>query len=137
MQSKNTNGLVKDFLTGRMVKGFIPDPAVPGQYLCHEDCCGKPTGHHNYAVCWEHTSEAFRENRAAVEQRDLFDREFMVALKICDPPSVSSSRVRIEIVMSGAAVRKARELHAVRNRRPLLGERRATGCGELNLGEIS
>jgi hypothetical protein len=49
---------------------------------------------------------------------------------------VSSSRVSVEIVMQGATVRKARELHAMRNRQPLIGERRASGCGELYLGEI-
>ena len=113
------SGLVKDFLTGRMIKGFIPDPAHPGQYLCNEDGCGKPTGHHNYAVCWEHTPEPFRPLRAQVEHADKYDREF------------------IEIVMQGESVRQARELRAIRNRKPMMGERRATGCGELDLGEIS
>jgi hypothetical protein len=130
------NGYVTDFMTGKRVKGFIEDPARPGKYLCNEDGCGKPTGHHNYAVCWEHTAEPFREHRAAVEHADRYDREFMAALRIAEPPSVSSSRVSVEIVMQGATVRKARELHAMRNRQPLIGERRASGCGELYLGEI-
>jgi len=38
--------------------------------------------------------------------------------------------------MQGATVRKARELHAMRTRKPLMGERRATACGEIDLGEI-
>jgi hypothetical protein len=137
MDSQPINdGYVTDFMTGKRIRGFIEDPTAPGKYLCNVDGCRRPTGHHNYAVCWEHTSEAFRENRAAVEQRDLFDREFMAALKICNPPSVSSSRVHVEIVMSGATVRKARELHAIRKRKPMMGEGRADGCGELYLGEI-
>jgi hypothetical protein len=133
-----SDGYVTDFMTGKRVKGFIEDPAVPGQYLCHVDGCRKPTGHHNYAVCWEHTSEVFRESRAQVEHAFRFDKEFMASLKICDPPRLSSSRARIEVVMSGAAVRKARELHAVRNRKPLMGdERRGHTAGEIDLGEIS
>lgn len=128
---------VTDFMTGKLVRGFIPDPSAPGKYLCNFGDCRKPTGHHNYAVCWEHTSEVFREHRVETEQRDLFDREFMTALKICDPPRLSSSRARIEIVMQGAVVRKARELHAARKRKPLLAdERRASECGQFNLGEI-
>jgi len=70
-------------------------------------------------------------------EREQFDRKFLSDCGIlAEPPRVSSSRVRVEIVMSGASVRKARELHALRNRKPLMGERRATGCGELDLGEI-
>ena len=127
---------VTDFMTGKLVRGFIPDPTRPGQYLCNYGDCRRPTGHHNYAVCWEHTSEPFRAHRVETEQRDLFDREFMTALKICDLPSVSSSRVSIEIVMQGAVVRKARELHALRKRKLLVGERRASECGDFYLGEI-
>ena len=48
---------VVDFMTGRKVHRFIPDPAHPGKYLCNYGDCRRPTGHHNYAVCWEHTSE--------------------------------------------------------------------------------
>ena len=128
---------VTDFMTGKRVKGFIEDPARPGQYLCNVDGCRKPTGQHNYAVCWEHTAEPFREHRAAVEHADRYDREFMALLRIAEPPSVSSSRVSVEIVMQGAVVRKARELHAMRERKPLMGERRASECGEFYLGEIS
>lgn len=124
---------VVDFMTGRKVRGFIPDPNAPGKYLCNFGDCRKPTGHHNYAVCWEHTSEAFRENRVAVEQRDLFDREFMADLKICDPPPVSSSRVKIVIEMQGEVVRKARRKHALRKRR---GDVRRE-CGHYDLGEFA
>ena len=96
-----------------------------------------PTGFHEYFSCWAHTSEPFRALRAEREAAQLFDKGFMADLKISDPPRVSSGRLTIEIVMSGAAVRKAREMHALRKREPLMGERRASGCGELDLGEIS
>jgi hypothetical protein len=70
-------------------------------------------------------------------ERELFDRKFLSDCGILtEPPRVSSSRVHVEIVMSGASVRKARELHAIRKRKPLMGERHATGCGEIDLGEI-
>jgi hypothetical protein len=130
-------GYVTDFLTGKRIKGFIEDPAQPGQYLCNVDGCRRPTGHHNYAVCWEHTSDCFRELRAAVEHADRYYREFMASMGIAEPPRISSSRARIEIVMQGEPVRKARELHAARKRKPLMGERLATGCGEIDLEELS
>jgi hypothetical protein len=126
---------VVDFMTGRMVKGFIADPSAPGKYLCNE--CGKPTGCHEYAVCWEHTPEPFRALRAEREAAQLFDKEFMRDLRICDPSRVASNRVRIEIVMQGAVVRKAREMHALRQRKSLMGERRAISCGEIYLGDLS
>ena len=67
---------------------------------------------------------------------DSYDREFTATMGICEPPRLSSSRARIEIVMQGTVVRKARELHAMRKRKPLMGEGRASGCGEIDLGEI-
>ncbi len=124
---------VTDFMTGKLVRGFIEDPAHPGKYLCNYGDCRRPTGHHNYAVCWEHTSEVFREHRVETEQRDLFDREFMTALKICDPPPVSSSRVRIVIEMQGEVVRKARRKHALRKRRGDV----TRPCGHYDLGEFA
>lgn len=54
---------------------------------------------------------------------------------MADP--VARGAVTVEIVMQGTAVRQARELHAMRNRKSLMGERRATSCGEIDLGEIS
>jgi hypothetical protein len=35
-------------------------------------------------------------------------------LRISDPPPISSGRAFVEVVMQGAAVRKARELYAAR-----------------------
>jgi hypothetical protein len=133
-----SDGYVTDFMTGKLVRGFIPDPSAPGKYLCNFGECRQPTGHRNYAVCWKHTAEPFREHRVATEHAERYDREFMAAMKICDPPSVLSSRVSIEIVMQGATVRKARELRASRKRKPLMSdERRGHGVGEIDLGEIS
>ncbi len=57
-------------------------------------------------------------------------------MKTSVPPKPARGVVYIVVEIRGAAVRKARELHAMRNRRPLMGERRATGCGESDLGEI-
>jgi hypothetical protein len=67
-------------------------------------------------------------------ERERFDRKFLESCGI----AVDAERgtVSVEIVMSGAVVRHARELHAMRNRKPLMGERRATGCGEVDLGAI-
>lgn len=67
-------------------------------------------------------------------EREAYDRKFLsdCGIAMDDVPA----RVSIEIVMSGAAVRHARELHAIRKRKSLMGERRATSCGEYDLGEI-
>jgi hypothetical protein len=136
------NGLVKDFMTGRMVQGFIEDSTAPGKYLCNFSDGGKyclqPTNCHEYATCWAHTPEPFRTLRAEREAAQLYDREFMRDLKIANPPPVSSSRLHVEIVMQGAMVRKAREMHAMCTaRKSLMGERRSHGAGEIYLGEIS
>ena len=56
---------------------------------------------------------------------------------VADKLAPSRGVVTVEIVMLGASVRKARELHAARRRKPLLGERRASESGEIYLGEIS
>ena len=101
-----TDGYVTDFLTGKRIRGFIEDPSSPGEYLCNADGCRKPTGHHNYAVCWEHISDAYRERRAEVEHADSYDREFTATMGICEPPRLSSSRARIEIVMQGQSYGK-------------------------------
>jgi hypothetical protein len=51
---------------------------------------------------------------------------------------VARGIVYVEIVLSGAVVRHARELHALRHRKPLMSdERRGQGAGEYDLGEIS
>ena len=70
------------------------------------------------------------------EEREAYDRKFLSDCGVKVDPLPSRGTVQVEIVMDGAAVRKARELHAMRNRKSLMGERRATGCGEIDLGEI-
>ena len=102
-----------------------------GTALCR--WCSQPTSHYTLFVC----AERIRYDICLASEREQYDRTFLHDCGILtDPPPVSSSRVSIEFVMSGATVRKARELHAMRNRKPLMGERRATGCGEIDLGEI-
>lgn len=70
------------------------------------------------------------------EEREEFDAKFLSACGIAiDLPA--RGVVYTEIVMSGESVRKAREMHAVRKRKPLMSdERRGHGAGEVNLGEI-
>ena len=103
-----------------------------GQSLCR--WCSQLTRHYTLFIC----DARINTGMCLAEEREQFDRKFLgdCGIALPDAPRVSSSRVSIEIVMQGTAVRKARELHAVRKRKPLMGERRATGCGELYLGEI-
>ena len=69
------------------------------------------------------------------EEREQFDRKFLSDCGIAgDAPA--RGVVTVEIVMQGESVRKASEMHAMRKRKPLMGERHTTGCGELDLGEI-
>ena len=57
-------------------------------------------------------------------------------MKIGAPSKPARGVVYIVVEMKGAVVRKARELHAMRKRPSLMGERRASECGEIDLGEI-
>jgi hypothetical protein len=102
---------------------------VDGTALCR--WCSQPTKHYTVFVC----DQRIRYDVCLASEREQYDRKFLSDCGI----AVDDTRgtVVIEIVMSGAMVRKARELHAMRNRKPLMGERRASGCGELDLGEIS
>lgn len=99
--------------------------------------CGEVSSHDTLFVC-DNARKFGACFPPSPEDREWADRAFLnsCGIAIDDAPRVSSSRVRVEIVMSGATVRKAREIHALRNRKPLMGERRASGCGELDLGEI-
>jgi hypothetical protein len=112
--------------------GVHPIRYANGTALCR--WCSRPTKHYTLFVC----DERVWHRMCLASEREQFDRKFLNDCGILtEPPRVSSSRVRVEIVMQGESVRKARELHALRNRKPLMGERHATGCGELDLGEIS
>jgi|HubBroStandDraft_6_1064221.scaffolds.fasta_scaffold554942_2 hypothetical protein len=100
-----------------------------GTALCR--WCSWPTRHYTSHVC----DERIRYDVCLPGERERYDRKFLSDCGI----AVDAARgvVYIEIEMRGEAVRKARELHAMRNRRVLMGERRGSGCGECDLGEIS
>jgi hypothetical protein len=100
-----------------------------GTALCR--WCSRETSHYTVYVC----NERIMTDMCLSEEREAYDRKFLQACGIAVEPA--RGVVTLEIVMQGATVRKARELHAMRNRKPLMGERRATGCGEIDLGEIS
>jgi hypothetical protein len=100
-----------------------------GVALCR--WCSKATSHYTLFVC----AERIRYRVCLVSEREHFDRKFLsdCGIAVDDAPA----RVTVEIVMQGAVVRKAREAHALRHRKPLMGERRASECGEIYLGDLS
>jgi hypothetical protein len=102
-----------------------------GVSLCR--WCSKPTRHYTLFVC----DARIHTQICMAEEREAYDRKFLKAVAIAPLYDLPPTRVTVEVVMQGATVRKAREMHAVRKRKPLMGERHATGCGELDLGEIS
>ena len=69
-------------------------------------------------------------------EREEYDRKFLTDCGVKVDP-LPSQTVQVEIVMQGESVRKAREMHALRHRKPLMGERRASECGMVDLGEIT
>lgn len=103
-----------------------------GTALCRY--CSRPTKHYTVFICdariWHRVCSA--------SERERDDAAFLKAcgITMADPRPVCGV-VSVDVVMQGDAVRKARELHAIRNRKALMGERHTTGCGELDLGEIS
>lgn len=101
-----------------------------GTALCRY--CSRPTKHYTVFICdariWHRVCSA--------SERERDDAAFLKACGIAPLYELPPSRVTVEIVMQGAVVRKARELHAMRNRK-LMGEHRATSCGELDLGDLS
>jgi hypothetical protein len=98
-----------------------------GTALCR--WCSRPTKHYTVFVC----DARIQYDVCLPSERERFDRKF---LNDCGIAVDAPAQVTVEVVMLGAVVRKARELHAARRRKPLLGERRATGCGEVDLGAI-
>jgi hypothetical protein len=98
-----------------------------------------PTGHRNYFVCLDHCPEPFRPRMLAAiaNEFNADDARLCVAMGIAPLHEFPPSPVRLEIAMQGEAVRKIREAHSMRNRKPLMSdERRGQGAGELDLGEI-
>jgi hypothetical protein len=102
-----------------------------GMPLCRY--CSRLTRHHTLFIC----DERIRYRSCLASERERFDRKFLTDCGIAMDDAPARGVVTVEVVMRGAAVRKARELRATRKRRPLMGERRATGCGEIDLGELS
>jgi hypothetical protein len=109
-------------------------PGNPCVYGCGETSC-----HYTLYVC-----ENARKFGACLPQtaEDVRwgDRAFLnsCGIAVDDAPRVARGVVYSEIAMQGASVRKAREAHAARNRKPLMSdERRGHGTGECDLGELS
>jgi hypothetical protein len=98
-----------------------------------------PTQHRNYFTCLEHCPEPFRPRMLAAiaNEFNADDAKLCAAMGIAPLYELPPTPVTLEIVMQGESVRKARELHAARKCKPLMGERLATGCGEIDLGELS
>src|ERR1700752_98105 len=114
-----------------IVQAIHPIRYANGTALCR--WCTRPTKHYTLFIC----DERVWTKMCLPRERELFDRKLLSDCGILvEPPRVSSSRVRVEIVMQGESVRKARELHAIRKRKPLMGEGHATRCGEYDLGEL-
>jgi hypothetical protein len=107
-------------------------PGNPCVYKCGEMSC-----HHTLFVC-ENQRKFLACFPPTAQDREWADRAFLnsCGIAIEDAPRVARGVVYVEIEMRGESVRKIRELHAMHNRKPMLGERRATGFGELDLGEI-
>ena len=98
--------------------------------------CSRLTRHHTLFIC-DDTDPVPVPPLAS--ERERYDAAFLKACGITRgrQPVAACGVITVEIVMQGESVRKAREMHAVRKRKPLLGERHAHGAGELDLGEIS
>jgi hypothetical protein len=92
------------------------------------DCCGLESN----------CPLEIRVERACMEcEPKIFpgDWAFLQSCGIAVEPA--RGKVYIKIEMQGAVVRKARELHARRKRKSLMGdEKRSHGVGEIDLGEI-
>ena len=98
--------------------------------------CGETSCHYTLYVC-ENTRKFGACFPKTAEDIRWTDGAFLNSCGIAADAEAPCGTVYIEVVMEGAVVRKARELHAMRNRKALMGERRATGCGMVDLGEIA
>jgi hypothetical protein len=99
-----------------------------GTALCR--WCSQPTKHYTVFIC----DARIRHGVCLAEERERFDRKFLADCGIA--VDAACGVVYIEIEMRGEAVRKARKLRTLRRRKSLMGERRASGRGEIDLGEI-
>ncbi len=89
-----------------------------GTALCR--WCSQPTAHYTLFVC----NQRIWHRMCLAEEREAYNRKFLTDCGVKVDPLPSRGTVEVEIVMQGATVRKARELHAMRNRKRLMGERR-------------
>jgi hypothetical protein len=98
--------------------------------------CSRLTRHYTLFIC----DERIRYGSCLASEREGYDAAFLKAcgITVADEPVAACGVITVEIVMQGESVRKAREAHAARNRKPLMAdERRGQGAGEIDLGEIS
>lgn len=101
--------------------------------------CGESSTHYTLFVCDNKRKFGACFPQSA-EDRAWQDRAFLnsCGIAVDDTPRVARGTVYAEIVMQGEVVRKARERHARRKRKPLMGERkRGAGCGHHDLGEFA
>ncbi|MGH9699246.1 MAG: hypothetical protein ACRD52_07240 [Candidatus Acidiferrales bacterium] len=104
--------------------------------------CGQNASHYTIFVCPDRVRTGTCKGRLVPPHNPLDDYflELAFGSKVKAEhflERASAPKVTLEIVMSGAAVRHARELHAIRNRKPLMSEeRRGHGTGEIDLGEL-
>ena len=88
--------------------------------------CSRLTRHHTLFIC----DERIRYGSCLASEREGYDAAFLKAcgITVADEPVAACGVITVEIVMQGESVRKAREMHAMRKRKPLLGERHAHGA---------
>jgi hypothetical protein len=104
--------------------------------------CGTMSGHYTAYVC-ESQRKTMLCFPLSAEDKTWSDMAFLqsMGVAVADLPQrgtvVKRSAVTVEIAMQGDSVRKARKRHALRKRKPLMGERRGRGCGHYDLGEFA
>jgi hypothetical protein len=113
----------------------VSNPEYVGSNPCVYGC-GKKSSHYTLYVCDNKRMSGRCDAATPAEADRLFLKSCGIAVEPSSVRAPARGVVNTEIVMQGEAVRTARELHAIRKRKPLMGERRATACGELDLGEI-
>jgi hypothetical protein len=110
--------------------------SIPGNSCVYG--CGETSCHYTLYVCDNKRKFGACFPQTAEDVR-WTDRAFLnsCGIAVDDAPRVARGVVYIEIEMKGESVRKARKRHALRKRKPLMGEHRATGCGHYKLGEFA
>lgn len=106
------------------IKTFIPPN------ICNVPGCTNSTEDYHFFVCQAHLSEASR-----AQTRKYLDRLHRRTSSCLLTPERPDSGVTHEVVLH--ITPEMRERYAARHRKPLMGERRGTECGELDLGDLS